>query len=39
MYDSFFAFHVVDSSAKRVRLAVVFARRVLNLEFVLSEEF
>jgi hypothetical protein len=39
MYDSFFAFHVVDSSAKRVRSPVVFARRVLNLEFVLTEEF
>ena len=39
VYDSFLAFHVVKSPAKRVRSAVVFAWRVLDLEFVLSEEF
>lgn len=39
MFDSFFAFHVVNSSAKRVRSAVVFTRRVLDFKFVLSEEF
>ena len=39
MFDSFFAFHIVNSPTKRVRSAVVFARRVLDLKFVLSEEF
>jgi hypothetical protein len=39
MYNSFLTFHVVDSSAKRVRSAVVFTRRVLDFKFVLSKEF
>jgi hypothetical protein len=39
MFDSFFAFYVVNSPAKRVRSAVVFARRVLDFELILSEEF
>jgi hypothetical protein len=39
VYSRFLAFHVVDSSAKRVRSAVIFARRVLSLTFVLAGEF
>ena len=39
MFDSFFAFYVVNSPTKRVRSAVVFTRRVLDLKFILSEEF
>ena len=39
MFDSFFAFYIVNSPTKRVRSAVVFTRRVLDLKFVLSEEF
>jgi hypothetical protein len=39
MYNSFFTFHVVDSSTKRVRSSVIFTRRVLDFKFILSEEF
>jgi hypothetical protein len=39
MFYSFFTFYVVDSSTKRVRSPIVFARRVLDFEFVLTEEF
>jgi hypothetical protein len=36
MFDSFFAFYVVNSPTKRVRLAVIFTRRVLDFKFVLA---
>jgi hypothetical protein len=39
MFDSFFAFYVVNSPTKRVRSAVVFTRRVLDFKLILSEEF
>jgi hypothetical protein len=39
MFYSFFTFHIVDSSTKRVRSPIVFTRRVLDFEFILTEEF
>lgn len=39
MFNSFFTFYIVNSPAERVRLAVVFTRRILDLKFVLSKEF
>ena len=39
MYDYLLTFYIVNSPTKRVCLAVVFTRRVLDLKFVLSKEF
>jgi hypothetical protein len=39
MFDSFFAFYIVNSPTKRVRSTVIFTRRVLDFKLILSEEF
>jgi hypothetical protein len=39
MFDSFFTFYVVNSPTKRVRSTIIFARRILDFKFILSEEF
>jgi hypothetical protein len=39
MFDSFFTFYVVNSPTKRVRSAIIFTRRVLDLKLILSKEF